>query len=719
MKKILAVILALVLIFPATAMIAYAAGGETVATFSISAVSLTDGNTPTTEWFLAEDGNYYLFVPTSISTALCKVSFVSDGAVTIDGDKVDNGSVISLEGKSSLAVSCKGKTYNVKIIAETELASVFITTESGSLDAIHADKEYKEAGYIQIIGEDGLTREYDGGLEYIKGRGNSTWKMEKKPYNIKLDKKADLFGMGKSKKWSLIANHSDTSLMRNAIIYSVAGEVLEYTPKYTPIDLYINNEYMGSYILTTRVEVDDNRVEIDNLDDANEAANPDVDFDSLTLAGTRGQYSGLIDGTQKWVEIPNDPEDISGGYLMEMEIADRYDSEISGFVSNNGQPVIFKNPEYATESEVKYISGIYQSFEDAVMSDDGYNDEGVYYTDLCDVETFQKFYAINEWASNMDCGLTSTYLYKPQGDDKLYAGPVWDFDIALGNNDNGRYGCNYKNPEEFTVCFGRQYKNTILGQADVKRVPTLFNALCQKEDFVAGVKTVWDNEIASVVKAMNETKLDEYAQKIEGSAVANAIRWNIYGTTDVDAIKADFKSDVAFVKDFSTKREAFLTENFGTVQKQPGGFDIDNLIDAIVGGIGSMDFGGILDALSSVGGILSGLIGGLFGGDEETPEAPDDGNSDSDGMWGESPSTDDNSSQSPAPSTPSDDSSNDNSNDAPINNSGNNSGTSNSTNNSSQATSGTPAETDGGNWGFWLAFVVIILVVLGILVIVL
>ena len=685
MKKVIAIILSLIMLLPVVAVIGYAADGETIDSFSISAVSIKEKK-PTVEWFLADDGNYYLFVPTSISTVLCTVSFVADDDVTIDGVPVINGGVISLEGKSSIEVTCGAKTYNVKIIAETELASVFITTESGSLDGIHADKEHKEAGYIQVIGENGLSYEYDGALEYIKGRGNSTWKMEKKPYNIKLDKKADLFGMGKSKKWSFIANHGDTSLMRNAIIYSVAGEVLDYTPKYTPVDLYINNEYMGSYILTTRVEVDDNRVEIDNLDDANEDANPDVDFDSLPLAGTRGQYSGLMEGTQKWVEIPNDPADITGGYLMEMEISDRYDSEISGFVSNNGQPVIFKNPEYATESEVKYISGIYQNFEDAVMSVDGYNGNGDYYTDLCDVETFQKFYAINEWASNMDCGLTSTYLYKPQGDDKLYAGPVWDFDIALGNNGSTRYGCNYMNPEEFTVCFGRQYKNTIFGQADIKKVPTLFNALCQKEDFVKGVKTVWDNEIKAVVDNVNSTMINDYAKKIEGSAVANAIRWNIYGTSNIDTIKENFNSDVAFVKDFSTKRTAFLTANFGTVQIQENASSIDNIINAISKGLGSIDLGGIIDIVTGFGGMLGGLVGDLFGGgDSEDAENEADAN--------ESPSTEDN-----TPSQPSNQ---------------------NQQSGNSQQTTIRAVETEGGNVGLWLAIIIATLAVLGLLVILL
>lgn len=572
MKKILSVLLAIVVMFSVTHMIGYAADNDTIDSFEVS-TAVDDEYVPTVEWFLAEDGNYYLFMPTSISTFLCKVSFEASGDVYIDRTKVANDSVISLAGKSQITVSCNGKDYVVKIIEETETASVFITTESGSLDAVHADKEYKEAGYIQIIDEDGVSVQYDGDLEYIKGRGNSTWKMEKKPYNLKLDKKADLFGMGKSKKWSLIANHTDTSLMRNAIIYSVAGEVLDYTPKFTPVDVYINNEYMGAYILTTRVEVDDNRVEIEDLDGANEDANPDVDFDELDRGGVYGTYSGLLQGTQKWVEIPDNPENITGGYLMEMEIADRYPSEISGFVSNGGQPVIFKNPEYATESEIKYISSVYQAFEDAVMSENGTNSQGQYYTSLCDVETFHLFYAINEWASNMDCGLTSTYMYKPENDDKIYAGPVWDFDIALGNNGGDRYGCDYTNPEEFTVCFGRQYKNTVFGSRDIDAVPTLFNALCQKQDFVIGVREVWNNQLLPVVNFVNKVFIPTYAEKIEGSAVANAIRWNIFGTTDIDTIKAKFNADVEYVQNFATVRAEFLTENFGAVQVQPQQFD--------------------------------------------------------------------------------------------------------------------------------------------------
>lgn len=571
MKKIISILLSMVIAFSALAMTAYA--DETPAIAGVHIVQWdtnSDDADRIINWY-EKNGEYYLFIPASIDYD--SAWFVVPGAevlnATLDGAACLQSQRLSdaLGDKTEITLAANGEEYKVNIIRESKLASVFIKTESGSLDAIHADKSHEESGLIEIVDENGEIV-YDGVLDTIKGRGNSTWEMEKKPYNIKLDDKENLFGMGKSKKWSLIANHSDLSLLRNAFVYGVAGEVLEYTPKFEPVDLYINNDYQGSYLLTTRIETADNRVEIENLDDANEDANPGVDFDTLPRGGMYGTYAGLIEGSKKWVAIENDPEDISGGYLMEFELANRYADEISGFVTDGGQPVIFKSAEYATESEINYISSFYQDFEDAVFSETGKNSDGVSYTEIADIESFQKFYLINEWASNMDCGLTSTYLYKPQGEDKLYAGPVWDFDIALANNGGERFGCDYNNPTEFTVCFGRQYRNTVFGKNDVDAVPTLFNALCQKKEFVEGAKAEWDTEVLAAVEKWNKTELDAYAAKIEGSAVMNAILWDIYGTDDVAAIKDAYAADVKEVKDFSVARTAFLTENLGTVQVQ-------------------------------------------------------------------------------------------------------------------------------------------------------
>ena len=91
--------------------------------------------------------------------------------------------MISLAGKDEITVKCGNSEYNVDIIAESKVASVFIETDSGSLDYIHEKKGNEEEGNISIIGADGADVEYAGRLE-IKGRGNSTWNMEKKPYYI-------------------------------------------------------------------------------------------------------------------------------------------------------------------------------------------------------------------------------------------------------------------------------------------------------------------------------------------------------------------------------------------------------------------------------------------------------------------------------------------------------------------------------------------------------
>lgn len=580
MKKLIAIVLAMIISLSCLSVVVSAAEDSAISSFAIESVAEIeaeagkgDGAAVKTDWYEI-DGTYYLFVPSAIDLANAKISFNADADVFVGSTKLVNGEVTdAFNGKTEVTLTCDGENFKVIIINESTVASVFIETESGSLDAIHADKSHKEEGNITIMNSDGLSAEYKGVLEYIKGRGNSTWNMEKKPYNIKLDKKADLFDMGKSKKWSLIANHSDESLARNVAAYYAAKEAgMPYTPLFVACDVYINSEYQGAYLLTTRVEVDDTRVDIDNLDDVNEEIcidkfGEDFDMDTLKKRGHYGRWAGLLQNTQKWVEVPETGnEDVTGGYILEMELANRYSDEICGFVTSRSQPLTLKSPEYASESQVKYISDYYQRFEDAVFSKYGKNGLGEYYTELADMDSLAKFYAINEWASNQDCGLTSTYFYKPAGE-KLFAGPVWDFDICFANNDSGRFGCDYMNPEEFTVCFGRQYRNTFFGKYDVHEVPHIFNALCQKEDFVAAVKRVWDDEVKAAVEKTS-AMLSTYADANMGSAVMNAIRWNIFGTYDISEIKAEYKEAVKTVYDFATVRAGFLTANFGTVQVQ-------------------------------------------------------------------------------------------------------------------------------------------------------
>ena len=586
MKKVISFLMAALICCSLFSVNCFAAD-EAVTAFSVGTIEdKNHGAQLCVEWYEGADA-MYLFVPESINLEQANVYFTANSDVYADGVEITSGSSAAfLADKSEVTVTSGNASYKLKIIAISDVSTVFIETESGSLDYVHADKENKENGEITIIGADGNV-ECDGELEYIKGRGNSTWGLDKKPYNIKLDKKANLFGMGKSKKWSLLANYADASLLRNSLAFTAAENAgMAYTPKFEPVDVYINGEYMGAYLLTTRVEVDETRVNIDNLEDLNEDANPDVeDIEALPRGGVYGSYSGYLEGTRKWIEIPNNPEDITGGYILELELPGRYADEVSGFVTLNSQPVIFKSPEFASQNETVYIASYYQLFEDAVYGNKGIDAIGEY----CNIDSLVDAYVFNEWVANHDAGLTSTYLYKPAGD-TLYAGPVWDFDRAFGNCDVIRYGIDYNQPSQWTVYKSLLRNNVIMGDPEVKQIPTFFNLLSKNSDFIALCEQKWISTYKNAFTAAVEYITTDYAETIESSTVANAIRWNAYGTTDIGAIKAEYAKDVKTVADFADAKTTFINTNIGTVatyETEDRGF-----------------FGGLVDEISILAGDL-------------------------------------------------------------------------------------------------------------------
>lgn len=137
------------------------------------------------------------------------------------------------------------------------------------------DHSVRCTGTVRIDVPDGYTGDYSDTvlsdtdelpLAYVRGRGNVTWTTDKKPYKLKLDKKADLLGMGKNKHWALLANRFDGSMLRNRLVSYIGTRLgLDYTPKMLPVDLVINGEYAGSYFLSETVRIGSSRVDIDEL----------------------------------------------------------------------------------------------------------------------------------------------------------------------------------------------------------------------------------------------------------------------------------------------------------------------------------------------------------------------------------------------------------------------------------------------------------------------
>jgi hypothetical protein len=237
----------------------------------------------------------------------------------------------------------------------------------------------------------------------IRGRGNTTWGLPKKPYKLKLDDDASLLGMPADEDWVLLANYWDKSMLRTAMAFELGNRVgLAWSPRMRFVELFVNDQYQGTYQLGEGAKVADDRVDIADLDEDEVA-----------------------------------PEEITGGYLFEVDA--RMDEDIV-FTTARGIPFALDTPEEPATEQLTYIQQYIQQVEDAIHADD-FADPDTGYAKYIDVDSFVDWYLVNELMKNNDAiFFSSVWMYK-QRNGKLFMGPLWDFDIAAGNvdfNDNDK-----------------------------------------------------------------------------------------------------------------------------------------------------------------------------------------------------------------------------------------------------------------------------------------
>lgn len=525
MKKQLSLVVALFVLFSYLSfhLNVSAVTGDDELVFGVYPFS--DDSTVIKWWLNDADNRYYLFLPADADKAALKVS-INKESVLIGEAVLENNTVTDVFGEGNeFILTCEEKEYSLVVMQSENIPSVYITTKSGSLDYVHADKSNKEKATITVA-ENGELIMVNTALKQIKGRGNSTWNYEKKPYNITFDEKTDFFGMGKAKKWSLLASYNDSSLIRNPLAAYISEEMgLHYTSKYKHVDLYINGEYLGNYIVIESVEIGSTRVDINDLADDNEDANPDVeDIEELPLGSNVGAEilkPYTVPGSMKWVEIPNNPEDISGGYLLEVDFQARYAEEVSGFVTKHGQCVVVKEPEYASQAQVEYVSRLWNEAEEALYSDTGYNSLGKHYSDYFDMDSLVRMFILEEFSNENDAGRSSNYFYKAKGSDKFVASPIWDFDGAFARV----LPVADISTEMPDIWFASTRVMTSWLDGKLVTFPTIFNLAFRHSDFRAEVEKVW-KENKDLFASENLTKfIDSMSGKLRASANMNTIRW--------------------------------------------------------------------------------------------------------------------------------------------------------------------------------------------------
>ena len=266
------------------------------------------------------------------------------------------------------------------------VASLYIDVDSGSMDYIHMDKNNRETGSLRLYGADGSTY-CTANLTEVKGRGNTSWDANKKPYNLTLDQEVDILGMGAAKNWVLLAEGYNVLNIRDKIVYDFADKAgIAWSPDCEWVDLYLNGEYSGLYLLSERNEIHKERINIAQV----------------------------------------------GSFVVSQEYEDRLKEQKYPYVTTkSGQTLRIRYGE----SNTSWLQHQWQTVENAILAEDGRDPvSGVHWRELIDVDSWAKKYLIEEVFGNLDGGSLSQYYYIDGNNHRgtIYAGPVWDYDFAMG-----------------------------------------------------------------------------------------------------------------------------------------------------------------------------------------------------------------------------------------------------------------------------------------------
>ena len=308
---------------------------------------------------------------------------------------------------------------SIRFFYADTLPTLYVTTSSGTMDAINADPahQYKENGCYVLHTADGVL-EASGDCT-VRGRGDSSWSCtEKKPYALEMKQATSLLGMGRQKRWNLIANFYEGTSLRNQVALDTAKRLgMAFTPECASVNVYFNGEYGGLYLLTQHIDVGSGTVKIRDLSKVNKEYNAHVKDSEAVLT----EEDGVL---RQYFQLPNEPEDLSGGYLLTVSVSG---SELNSWFRTPRNRVVVSSPEYASKGEMDYISEYVRTVEDSIFR--GEEDALEKWFAL---DSWVKMYLMQEFFTCWDAEEKSQNLYKEAGSDTLYAGPVWDYDFAMG-----------------------------------------------------------------------------------------------------------------------------------------------------------------------------------------------------------------------------------------------------------------------------------------------
>ena len=398
------------------------------------------------EVYTSEDGCSYVFLPSYAEMDQVTVAFSNRKRLVLGNKELANGSTCGAFAlNQEYAFQIGNEEGTIQFRKSANLPTLYIDTVSGSMEGVYADKENEESASITLYSAEGFV-EYRDGSCILKGRGNSTWRQPKKPFLLKLSDQVELLNMGEDSEWILLANYSDESNLHNKLVFDMADQICEaWTPKCEFVDLYLNGQYNGLYLLAEKVESGVNRI--------------DMDTDA-------------------------------GDFLCSVDFSIRTETLENPFCTEYGRTIAICEPnDLSKEAKLRIIDLVNQQ-ERIILSQ-----EDIVDSQLVDIDSWVRKYLIDEIAGNTDADLSSSYFYYSDG--VFHGGPVWDYDIAFGNTIQNHYpkaliAKNYTKYEDFvSVYYSALFDNVSF----VKRLTEIY-----ENEFLPVLNKMIDHDIQNTAE---------------------------------------------------------------------------------------------------------------------------------------------------------------------------------------------------------------------------
>lgn len=434
---------------------------------------------------------------------------VTDKNESIYGYNPEVKLLLSYKDKAGKEVEVKSNTFtismsaNIEKLLDSDLPVVSINTPKGQ--AITSKDVWVEEVEMTVYNPDGSI-DYTGPLS-MKGRGNTTWEQSKKPYALKLDKKDKILGMPKHKRWVLLANYYDKSNLRTDITFYLGklSEPLKYTPRTKFANYVMNGEYQGLYIVTEQLKIDENRVSFGD-NNSEDGFLMEIDF----RAGE--------DPTDVYFSVPHLPN-----------------------IPSISQ-VVIKDPDVVSGDEnYNYVVNYLRSFDTALFSDD-WLDEKEGYKSYIDLESFVDWYIVNEIVKNNDSAFRSSCYMNLEKDGKLKMGPLWDYDLALGNYPEG---------------WGPLFPGVNSTQGFFIKNVTWFNRMFNDPEFILVLKDRFNLFYDSQEDLYNDVRQNQ--ELIKASLLHNDNIWHFYsGSNNKETVLNSHTRDVENMIEWLKQRFAWM-----------------------------------------------------------------------------------------------------------------------------------------------------------------